>query len=100
MQIDNNSRFSIPIIDVPATSQNLKNLRENNLITLAKLYKVTLDELIVIKQEESSTLVVNEEIPPYGIAKEILDFISINASNETKRALEKYYLVSLQYYFL
>ncbi len=135
MQIDNNPRFSIPIIDVPATSQNLKNLRENNnitvaqiqkllgmenpqsiyiwenpekkylpridnLITLAKLYKVTLDELIVIKQEESSTLAVNEGIPPYGIAKEILDFISINASNETKRALEKYYLVSLQYYFL
>ncbi len=100
MQIDNNSRFSIPIIDVPATSQNLKNLRENNNITLAKLYKVTLDELIVIKQEESSTLAVNEGIPPYGIAKEILDFISINASNETKRALEKYYLVSLQYYLL
>ena len=130
MQTDNGSNFSIPTIDVPATSQNLKNLREknnisvaqlqkllcmenpqsiytwenpekkylpriDNLITLAKIYRVTLDELIVIKKEENPTFEVNESRPLYGMEKEILAFILANASNETRLALTKYYLLSL-----
>ena len=130
MQTDNGSNFSIPTIDVPATSQNLKNLREknnisvaqlqkllcmenpqsiytwenpekkylpriDNLITLAKIYRVTLDELIVIKKEENPTFELNESRPLYGIEKEILAFILANASNETKLALTKYYLMAL-----
>ncbi|MBP3741518.1 MAG: helix-turn-helix transcriptional regulator [Treponema sp.] len=130
MQSDTISSFSIPTIDVPATSQNLKKLRENNnitvaqiqnllgmenpqsiytwenpekkylprldnLITLAKIYRVTLDELIVIKKEENPTFELNESQPLYGIEKEILDFILANASNETKLALTKYYLMAL-----
>ena len=130
MQTDNGSSFSIPTIDVPATSQNLKNLREknnisvaqlqkllcmenpqsiytwenpekkylpriDNLITLAKIYRVTLDELIVIKKEENPTFELNETRPLYGIEKEILAFILANASNETKLALAKYYLMAL-----
>ena len=130
MQTDNGSSFSIPTIDVPATSQNLKNLREknnisvaqlqkllcmenpqsiytwenpekkylpriDNLITLAKIYRVTLDELIVIKKEENPTFELNESRPLYGIEKEILAFILANASNETKLALTKYYLMAL-----
>lgn len=129
MQNDNDSNFSIPTIDVPATSQNLKKLRENNnitvsqiqkllgmenpqsiytwenpekkylpridnLITLAKLYKVSLDELIIIK-EENSILEIKEARPLYGISKEVFDFITDNASKETKIALKKYYLLSL-----
>lgn len=130
MQTDNGSNFSIPTIDVPATSQNLKNLREknnisvaqlqkllcmenpqsiytwenpekkylpriDNLITLAKIYRVTLDELIVIKKEENPTFELNESRPLYGIEKEILAFILANASNETKLALTKYYSMAL-----
>lgn len=129
MQIDNKSSFSIPTIDVPATSQNLKNLREknnitvaqiqkllgmenpqsiytwenpekkylpriDNLITLAKLYKVTLDEIIIIK-EGNAIFEIKEEKPLYGISKEVLDFITTNASSKTQFALKKYYLLSL-----
>lgn len=126
MQIDNTSNFSVPTIDVPATSQNLKKLREShnitvaqiqkllgmenpqsiyiwenpekkylpridNLITLAKLYKVTLDEIIIIKEEETTDLLLNEKEPDYGIPKEILDFIRVNSNSETKSALKRYY---------
>ena len=40
MQTDTVSSFSIPTIDVPATSQNLKKLRENNNITVAQIQKL------------------------------------------------------------
>lgn len=126
MQSDNDSNFLIPTIDVPATSQNLKKLRENNnitvsqiqkllgmenpqsiytwenpekkylpridnLITLAKLYKVTLDEIIIIKEEKTKDFFLNEIEPDYGISKEILDFIIVNSNSETKSALKRYY---------
>ena len=126
MQTDNTSNFSVPTIDVPATSQNLRNLREknnisvaqiqkllgmenpqsiytwenpekkylpriDNLITLAKLYKVTLDEIIIIKEEETTDLFLHEKEPNYGIAKETLDFIKAQSSPSTKSALKNYY---------
>ena len=126
MRTDNASDFSIPTIDVVATSQNLKKLREknnitvaqiqklfgmenpqsiyiwenpekkylpriDNLIALAKLYKVTLDEIVIIKEEETSDLFLNENEPTYGIPKETLDFIANNTTPKTKSALEKYY---------
>lgn len=118
--------FSIPVIDVSATSKKLKELREShnitvaqiqkllgmenpqsiytwenanekylprldNLVTLAKLYKVSLDELIIIKTENTETLPIKRPTPPYAIAQETLDFINNNTNNETKLALEKYY---------
>ena len=86
-----NMNFRTPVIDVTATSKNLKSLREgrgisvseiqnmfgmenpqsiynwenperktlpciDNLVLLAKIYKVTLDELIVIKEDDSAEL--------------------------------------------
>ncbi|MDD7417026.1 MAG: helix-turn-helix transcriptional regulator [Treponemataceae bacterium] len=124
--------FSIPVIDVEATSQKLKNLREkrnikvseiqkslnmtypqaiynwenpdlkdlpniDHLVFLAKLYSVSIDELIVIRKEESTTLAVNEPIPSYEISQEILYFISSKASHDTKLALEKYYGFSISF---
>ena len=118
--------FSIPVIDVPATSKRLKELREShnitvaqiqkllgmenpqsiytsentnekylprldNLVALAKLYKVSLDELIVIKSEKSEALPIKRPTQPYAIAQETLDFINNNTNNETKLALKKYY---------
>lgn len=126
MQTDNGLIFSIPTIDVPATSQNLKKLRENNnitvaqiqkllgmenpqsiyiwenpekkylpridnLITLAKLYKVTLDEIIKIKEEEPTDLFLSEKTPAYGITKETLNYIKSHSSTITKSALKNYY---------
>ena len=126
MLTDNGSNFSIPTIDVPATSQNLKKLRENNnitvaqiqkllgmenpqsiyiwenpekkylpridnLITLAKLYKVTLDEIIIIKEEETTNLFLSEKTPAYGFSEETLNYIKSNSSTITKSALKNYY---------
>ena len=126
MQSDTISSFSIPTIDVPATSQNLKKLRENNnitvaqiqnllgmenpqsiytwenpekkylprldnLITLAKLYKVTLDEIIIIKEEELTDLFLSEKTPAYGYSEETLNYIKSNSSSITKSALNNYY---------
>ena len=130
MHCDKNLDFSIPTIDVSATSLKLKRLRENNnisvaqiqnllgmdnpqsiytwenpekkylpridnLVTLAKLYKVTLDELIVLNKDENQTLNLNDVRPPYGIEQALLDFINFNTSEETKLALERYYSVAL-----
>ena len=130
MLIDNGSNFSIPTIDVPATSQNLKKLRENNnitvaqiqkllgmenpqsiytwenpekkylpridnLITLAKLYKVTLDEIIILKEEETTDFFLHEKEPNYGFSKETLDFINCNSNLNTKQALKNYYGITI-----
>ena len=130
MLTDNGSSFSIPTIDVPATSQNLKKLRENNnitvaqiqkllgmenpqsiyiwenpekkylpridnLITLAKLYKVTLDEIIILKEEENTDFILHEKEPNYGFSKETLDFINCNSNLNTKQALNNYYGITI-----
>ena len=130
MNYEIGSPFAIPVIDVPATSNNLKSLRENrnitvaqiqqilgmenpqsiytwenaeskvlprldNLVTLAKLYKVTIDEMIVIRTEKTNGLAVCEPTAPYGISKDALDFVRETASIKTMEALEKYYGFSI-----
>ncbi len=130
MLTDNGSSFSIPTIDVPATSQNLKKLRENNnitvaqiqkllgmenpqsiyiwenpekkylpridnLITLAKLYKVTLDKIIILKEEETTDFFLHEEEPNYGFSKETIDFINCHSNLNTKQALKNYYGITI-----
>lgn len=122
--------FSIPVIDVPATSKRLKELREShnitvaqiqkllgmenpqsiytwenagekylprldNLVTLAKLYKVSLDELIIIKTENTDALPIKRPTHPYAIALETLDFIIRTTGDKIKLALEHYYGFSL-----
>ena len=122
--------FSIPVIDVPATSKNLKSLREShnitvaqvqkllgmenpqsiyswensenkylprldNLVFLAKLYKVSIDELLVIKMEKIDGMAVCEPGMPFGILQETLEFITQTTSPATKIAIEKYYGFSL-----
>lgn len=122
--------FSIPLIDVPATSKNLKNLREShnftvaqvqkllgmenpqsiynwenseskylprldNLVFLAKLYEVSIDELLVIKMEKTDGMAVCEPGMPFGILQETLEFITQTANPAMKIAIEKYYEISL-----
>jgi transcriptional regulator with XRE-family HTH domain len=122
--------FSIPVIDVPATSKNLKNLREShnftvaqvqkllgmenpqsiyswensenkylprldNLVFLAKLYEVSIDELLVIKMEKTDGMAVCEPGVPFGILQETLEFITQTANPAMKIAIEKYYGFSL-----
>ena len=122
--------FSIPVIDIPATSKNLKNLREShnftvaqvqkllgmenpqsiyswensenkylprldNLVFLAKLYEVSIDELLVIKMEKTDGMAVCEPGMPFGILQETLEFITQTTSPAMKIAIEKYYGFSL-----
>ena len=122
--------FRVPVIDVPATSKNLKALRESlgiavseiqkmfgmenpqsvynwenperktlpcidNLVLLAEIYKVTLDELIVIKEDDSAELSIKETRPAYGISDDTLEFIHKNASESVRFALVKYFGFSL-----
>lgn len=126
MEYKSSTSFSIPVIDVEATSQNLKRLREernikvseiqkslnmtypqaiytwenpdekilptlDHLVALSTIYRVSIDEMIVIKYANNTSLTVKEQNPLYGIKKEILDFIANNTNAETKSALEKYY---------
>ena len=123
--------FSIPVIDVPATSKNLKSLREthnitvaqiqkllhmenpqsiynwenseikslprlDNLVFLAKLYEVSIDELLVIKMEKTDGMAVCEPGMPFGILQETLEFITQTTSPATKIAIEKYFGFSLK----
>ena len=125
-----NPNFSIPVIDVPATSKNLKSLRKShnitvaqiqkllhmenpqsiynwenseikslprldNLVFLAKLYEVSIDELLVIKMEKTDGMAICEPGMPFGILQETLEFITQTTSPATKIAIEKYYGFSL-----
>ena len=118
--------FSFPVIDVPATSKNLKKLRESsgfsvanlqkllemqnpqsiytwedsnnkylprldNLVILSKLYKVSIDDLIVLRESEKVGLSISESCPPYGFNSETLDYIRINSSKNVRIALGKYF---------
>ena len=125
-----NMNFRTPVIDVSATSKNIKSLREgrgitvseiqkmfgmenpqslynwensekktlpciDNLVLLAKIYNVTLDELIVIKEVDTDALSINEPHQAYGISTENLDFVHKNASESVRFALVKYFGFSL-----
>ena len=118
--------FSFSAIDVPATSINLKKLRESrgisvanlqqllemtnpqsiytwedsgskylprldNLVILSKIYKVSIDDLIILKESGEAVLSIGESRPPYGYSSEVIKFIKLNASENMKRAIEKYF---------
>ena len=130
MEYKSSTSFSVPVIDVEATSQNLKRLREernikvseiqkslnmtypqaiytwenpdekilptlDHLVALSTIYKVSIDEMIVIKYANDASLTVKEKHPLYGIKKEILNFIANISSSDTKSALENYYRLAI-----
>ena len=121
--------FSFPVIDVPATSKNLKKLRESqgisvaylqqllemqnpqsiytwedsgskylprldNLVILSKIYKVSIDDLIVLRESQKAALSISESHPPYGFKPETLDYIKIHTSKNVQIALGKYFDLS------
>ena len=79
--------------------------RLDNLVVLAKLYKVSIDEMIVTKlykvsidemivtkmRPSKEDRICSRREPPYGIAQETLDFIAQNANAATIQALEEYF---------
>lgn len=65
--------------------------RLDNLVTLAKLYKVSLDDLIVIRTEKADALSVGQPCVFNGLSSEDMSFLQENASREVSLALENYY---------
>ena len=63
----------------------------DNLVVLANFYKVSIDELIVIKSVKMEELFIHEAHPVYGISKETLNFIKENSSKKILKALGKYF---------
>lgn len=67
----------------------------DNLVVLAKLYKVSVNELLVIREDTSSVDSVKELAEPFNIAIETIEFIKQNSSKQVLAAVEKYYGISL-----
>ncbi|MBP5438662.1 MAG: helix-turn-helix transcriptional regulator [Treponema sp.] len=65
--------------------------RLDNLVTLAKLYKVSLDDLIVIRMEKTDALNVGQPCVSFGLSNEDMSFFQENASQKVILALENYY---------
>lgn len=70
--------------------------RIDNLVTLAKLYNVRIDEIIVVKNAaQDAELVVKENLVPFAASEQTLEFVKRYASLNAIRALERYYDVRL-----
>ena len=117
--------FSLPVIDVQATSKRLKDIREEkgiavadiqqmmgmqnpqsiytwenpnrkylpcleNLIALAKIYSVSLDDLIVLKNDGGSMSVCEPQLVG-DVAEEIKAFVKSNASRKVQEAIWQFY---------
>lgn len=117
--------FSLPVIDVQATSKRLKDIREEkgiavadiqqmmgiqnpqsiytwenpnrkylpcleNLIALAKIYGVSLDDLIVLKKDDGSMSVCEPQLVG-DVAEEIKVFVRDNASRKVQEAIWQFY---------
>ena len=67
----------------------------DNLVVLAKLYKVSIDELIIIKENRADSLAICETKPSYGVSKEVIDFIKQNSQTDIRRALSRYFQCEL-----
>ena len=124
------SLLSSPVINVEATSVNLKNIREknkltvaqlqkvfnmenpqsiyawedskkknlprlDNLVVLAKLYNVSIDELIIVENITQNCIAVREPCPPFGVSKETLAFIRQNSSKQMLSALGSFFNCNL-----
>lgn len=74
----------------------VKNLpRIDNLVILAKFYDVKLDDLIVIREEETEYLTVSEPAVFFPLKPEITEFIRRNCSLKLKDALSSFYDMEL-----
>ena len=65
--------------------------RLDNLVILSKIYKVSIDDLIVLRESEKAALSISESRTPYGYKPETLDYIKINTSKNVQIALGKYF---------
>lgn len=70
--------------------------RLDNLVVLARLYDVPIDELVALKTARTENLPIKEQLPPpYGIADADIEFIKRNASENVQRALGQHFGFSI-----
>ena len=67
----------------------------DNLVILAKLYKIRIDDLLVIQEKISSIDSVKELAEPFNISLETIEFIKQNSNRPVLNALENYYEIKL-----
>ena len=67
----------------------------DNLVVLAKLYKVSMDELVVLRIENSDDFSICEANSSYSISEETLIFVKQNASHDIIKAISKYFACNL-----
>ena len=67
----------------------------DNLVILAKLYKIRIDDLLVIQEKISSIDSVKELAEPFNISLETIVFIKQNSNRPVLNALENYYEIKL-----
>jgi transcriptional regulator with XRE-family HTH domain len=124
-RISHDNGFTLPVIDVQATSKRLKEIREKrgftvadiqkifgmqnpqsiytwenpnlkylpcleNLIALAKIYGVSIDDLIVIEEDDSSMYLCDSQLVSC-ISEDIMMFIKNNASKRVQEAIWFFY---------
>lgn len=71
---------------------NLKNLpRIDNLVILAKFYNLKIDDLIVVKDEETDCLELSSCEMFFGIDQQYILYIKKNSSIKTIDALTRFY---------
>ena len=73
-------------------SKYLPNI--DNLVTLSKLYNVSMDEIIILKDGNSDSMSVSESSPAYGLTEEVVDYIYKNSSKKLIIALKNYFEIA------
>ena len=70
--------------------------RLDNLVVLARLYDVPIDELVALKTVRTEQLPIKEPCPPpYGIAQADINYLKLNASADVQTALCRHFNISL-----
>ena len=66
----------------------------DNFVTLSKLYKVSMDELIILKEGNVDTLSISDPKPAYGLSEDTINYLNNNSSKLMIIALRNYFAIS------
>jgi len=67
----------------------------DNFVTLSKLYKVSMDELIILKEGNSDSLSISDPKPAYGLSEDTINYLNNNSSKLMIIALRNYFAISI-----
>ena len=67
----------------------------DNFVTLSKLYKVSIDELIILKEGNADTLSISDLKSAYGLSEDTINYLNNNSSKLMIIALRNYFAISI-----